>query len=51
MTERRCQSCAHFYDKKLHACPECGTRAYGFNKPLRTAQLNNHLYAQAEGAK
>jgi hypothetical protein len=53
VTERRCQACAHFYDKKETHCPECRTARYDFSKHLMTAKLNNHLYAQAEaqGAK
>jgi hypothetical protein len=39
------------YDKKLGDCPECGTAPYAFNKYLRTAQLNNGLYKQAERAE
>jgi hypothetical protein len=50
VTLRRCRQ-GHFYDKKLHACPECGVEAYGFNKHLRTAILNNGLFAQAERAE
>ena len=53
MTERRCQGCGKFHDKKLAECSHCGTAVYGFNKSLRTAQLNNHLYSQAaaQGAR
>lgn len=51
MTERRCQDCGHFYDKKLGVCPGCRAEAYGFNKHLRTAILNQGLYKQAERAE
>lgn len=50
MTYRRCQECALFYDKKLGVCPDCGTAAYGFSKPLATAKVNGHLYDMARSA-
>jgi len=50
VTYKRCRGCREFYDKALDACPFCGTEAYAFNKSLRTGQLNNALYAQAERA-
>jgi hypothetical protein len=53
LTERRCQNCGHFYDKKLGVCPDrkCGAEAYGFNKHLRTSALNDGLYKQAARAE
>ena len=50
MTERRCRN-GHFYDKKLGDCPSCGDAPSGFNKWLRTAQLNSHLYGEIARAK
>jgi hypothetical protein len=50
MTYRRCQGCATFYDKKLGDCPECGTPAYAFSKPLATGKVNSHLYGMARSA-
>ena len=51
MTYRRCHHCRAFYDKKLPACGNCGTAGFAFNKWLRTAQLNNHLYGLAENTE
>lgn len=50
MTQRRCQSCREFYDKKLGDCPTCGTPPYAHNSWLVVAKMNNALYAQAEHA-
>lgn len=49
MTERRCQDCRVFYDKQQPCCPKCGAEPYAFNKWLRTAALNRHLYDRASG--
>ena len=43
MTQRRCQGCRTFYDKKLGDCPDCGQAPYAHNKWLVTAQLNGNL--------
>lgn len=52
MTYRRCQGCREFYVKRGYdPCPSCGTPAYAFSKPLRTAQVNAPLYAQATRAE
>jgi predicted nucleic acid-binding Zn-ribbon protein len=50
MTYRRCQSCATFYDKKLGDCPECGTEAYAYSKPLHSGKVNSNLYDMARSA-
>ena len=50
MTERRCQSCRHFYNKKLPACPECGEPKYAHNTWLAHAKMNGELFKQAEHA-
>ncbi|MHB8742574.1 MAG: hypothetical protein ACYC9L_05550 [Sulfuricaulis sp.] len=53
MTLTRCQGRTHpdggerFYDKKLGACPLCGTRVGEHNSWLYTAKLNGHLWDQA----
>ena len=54
-TEYRCtnRECRVWFPA-ASACPRCGTGRPGFNKPLRTAQLNGALYkqiAQAEKQK
>jgi hypothetical protein len=49
MTEVRCNGCRTWFDAKRHVC-ECGHARPGYNKFLRTAQLNNNLYKAAESA-
>lgn len=46
----RCYGCRAMFNKEHAACPDCGTARRGVNGYLRTAQLNSHLYAQAESA-
>jgi hypothetical protein len=52
----RCYQCKDekgagtMFDKSHVECPECGAPRRGFNKYLRTASLNNALYAQADGS-
>ena len=53
---RRCNDCRKWYDKSLAECPSCEAPRPAFNKSLRTAELNNHLFgmqaqAQAERRK
>lgn len=54
MVYRRCPSSDHpegedrFYEKRLGACPACGTGAATFNPALKMAQLNNHLMSQVD---
>lgn len=45
-----CQGCREWFDPKRSDCPDCGWVRPGFNKYLRTAMLNNHLFGQAEAA-
>lgn len=35
----------------LPACPDCGWERPGFNKEIRTKQLNRNLYEQAARAR
>ena len=49
-THRYCPECRDFYDHKLNACPDCGLHKSGFNKWLRTAKLDNHLYDSVRAA-
>lgn len=51
MTQRRCQSCRDFYDKRLKACPACGAEKHPHNEGLRAALMNTNLLAQAQHAK
>jgi hypothetical protein len=46
-SEIRCNSCRSWFDSRELSCPCCGKPRPGFSKPIRTAQLNNHLYVQA----
>jgi hypothetical protein len=46
-----CQGCREWFDHKRADCPECGWVRPGYNKWLRTAKLNNHLYGLAEHAE
>lgn len=48
----RCRNneCREWYDKSLGACPRCGTKPHRYNRWLRTAGLNSHLFQQAENA-
>lgn len=48
VTMRRCPN-GHGFHPKFSPCPECGD-APQFNKGLRTASLNRHLYDMAERA-
>lgn len=41
-----CKDCRQWF-KKAEGCPDCGYHGEGFNKWLRTAQLNAHLYSAA----
>lgn len=50
MTQRRCQECHIFYEKKLGVCPDCGTPAYAISKPLHTGKVNGQLYDMARSA-
>ena len=50
MTTRRCQGCAHFYDKRLPECPECGVPKYAHNTWLAHARMNSALHRQTEHA-
>lgn len=48
MTLRYCRNCRTWHEKKGYGeCPACGDTA-NFNKYLRTAQLNNHLFTAIE---
>lgn len=49
MKQIRCPNKHGWFDAK-EGCPECGYQPV-FNKGLRAAQLNSHLFAQAERAK
>lgn len=42
-----CLGCRVWFDGRLGGCPECGWERPGFSKPIRTGQLNRHLYEQA----
>jgi hypothetical protein len=42
-----CGHCHTWFDGREGGCPDCGWQRPGFSKPIRTAQLNNHLYVQA----
>ncbi len=48
MTSVRCAGCREWFEKRESDCPYCGTVRPGFNKWLRTAQLNNNLYSALE---
>lgn len=42
-TQVRCPKCRTWFPKHEN-CETCGFSGHGFNKWLRTAELNNHLY-------
>jgi hypothetical protein len=46
----RCNGCRSWFASELAACPGCGRERPAYNRWLRTAKLNSHLYAQAEAA-
>jgi hypothetical protein len=48
--EVRCNGCRTWFDGKFVACPDCGHARPGFNKRLRSAQLDNHLLGYAHDA-
>lgn len=45
-TMKYCQNCKTWF-RKFEFCETCGYAGAGFNKWLRTAQLNAHLYGEA----
>jgi hypothetical protein len=49
-TEVRCNSCREWF-ATAPKCPSCGHPRPGFNKSIRTAQLNNNLFQQIERAE
>jgi len=50
MRQVRCNGCRVWFDAKNHVCPECDTARPGYNKFLRTAQLNSNLREMAISA-
>lgn len=48
--QRFCLKCKTWF-RKGEGCPTCGYESTGFNKWLRTAQLNAHLYGEAGRVK
>ena len=50
MTESRCMGCAHWFDKKLGACPECGWSS-AYNSHADKTRLDRDLFAKAEHAE
>ena len=44
------QGCGWFPAREF-ACPSCGWERPGFNKEIRTKQLNRHLYESAAKAR
>lgn len=48
LIQRRCKK-GNWHDKSK-PCPCCGEETSKFNKSLRTAMLNNHLFKQADSA-
>jgi ribosomal protein L37E len=46
-SEIRCNKCRNWFDGRDDSCPMCGCGRPGFSKPVRTGQLNRHLYEQA----
>lgn len=46
----RCYGCGTWFYKSERACPDCEAPLRTRNGYLRKAQLNEHLYAQAEAA-
>lgn len=50
MTQLRCRACATFFDKKLGACPECGTEKTGLNVALVNSRWESNLNSQAAHA-
>lgn len=49
-TEVRCPNCRTWFPKG-EGCLTCGYEGSGFNKSLRTAMLNAHLYGEADRVK
>jgi hypothetical protein len=45
-----CMGCRSWQDKRFYNCPDCSWSRPGFNKRLRTAQLDNHLFDYANKA-
>lgn len=46
-----CKGCRGWYMASTGECPTCGQTQSGFNKSIRTAQLNRHLLGDAASAK
>lgn len=51
MTQRRCQSCTTFYDKRLPECPECAAPRYAVNPSLLSERWRRSLNQHAEHAR
>jgi hypothetical protein len=50
LTSRRCHHCAHWYEARLRACPECKVPKHAHNTWLAHANMNSALWAQTERA-
>lgn len=50
LAETFCMNHKGWFDSRESACPSCGWERPGFNKEIRTKQLNRHLYEQAARA-
>lgn len=48
--EVRCNGCRVWFEASLHRCPDCDHARPGFNKHIRTAQLDRHLHGYAHAA-
>lgn len=50
--EVRCNGCRKWFEASLHRCPDpdCDHPRPGFNKHIRTAQLDRHLHGYAHTA-
>lgn len=51
MRQRLCLSCRNWFESTEYECPKCGRPVSPSNRALRTARLNNHLFAAAEQAE
>lgn len=45
-----CMGCKSWQDARFYNCPSCAWSRPGFNKRLRSAQLDNHLLGYAHTA-
>ena len=50
-SEVRCGGCRHWFPSDQYGCERCGWERPAWNRHLHVANLNGHLFKQAEAAE